>query len=506
MNDKTLLTLALTLLYREGNVNTSENSAELVRKIVENVKVADLGASVNTLGQAIEAIKAILIEMCGMPQDHKYLKRDLLQRVRLAVGDDDRWYEAILTSIDFDLSDEEVLKEIVNMRNSLNNFFREKEIGEVLSKASVLMNFKRDSIKNMSEFLLEVRTKLDQLDVTSGFKDPAVIDSIDIDNDQNLDDLFARENMEDTNDVYTMGWQGMNRALQGGPRPGDFINYSGLQHKYKTGLGLSAFRWFAVHNKPKNKDPKKKPLLLRISFEDKLIENLKTLYLLCKYNDTRQYIDISKVSVEEMKREIKEKMKVNGWSIKMERLDPTQCTYKSVMNRILELESQGYAVEAFFPDYIGLIPTTGCNVNGPIGTDMRELIRRFRNFFSPRRAVTFNPHQLSTDAKGLIRSGIPEDKFVKEIAGRGYYSGSKQLDQEFDIGILIHLFRYKGKTYLSIMIEKHRLTTVVNSEEDLYFLMEFPHRMPIPDDLHGEDMSLRKLGQVNAGPDDGFFD
>lgn len=505
MNDKTLLTLALKLLYREAQLASTDNSADLVRKIVEVVKVADIGASVNTLGQAIDAMKAILIEMCDLPKDHAYTKTDILQRVRLAVGEDDRWYDAIFTTLDLELSEEEALKEIVVARNSLNNHFREKEIAEVLSKASVAMNFKRDSIKNISDFLLDVKSKLDNLDVSNGYKDPAIIDEIDISNEKSLTDLFDAEGEGGDAGVYSLGWQGLNRMMQGGPRQGEFINYAALQHKYKTGLGLTVFRHFAIYNKPKTKDPKKKPLLLRISFEDKLVENLRTLYLLCKYNETREYIDISKVSVEEMRKTILECLGVNGWNIKMIRMDPTQCTYKSVLNKVLEYEAQGYAVEAFFPDYIGMIPTTGCVTTGPIGTDMRDLIRRFRNFFAPRRAVVFNPHQLSTDAKGLIRGGIPEDKFVKEIEGKGYYSGSKQLDQEFDMEIFIHLFHYKREAYLSVQRGKHRVSTIIEDESDKYFLMKFPWRMPIPDDVGGEDMSLQKLGQANTGPDDDFF-
>lgn len=505
MNDKALLTQSLTLLYREISINSADRSIELVKKVTDSVKVADIDASVNSLGQALGAMKDVLIEICGLPQDQGYAKQDILQRCRLAVGTDDRWYEAIQTGIDYNVDEKEAKRDIVNIRNSIKNHFKEKEIAEVLSKASLTVNFKRETITNISGFITEVVTKLEALDTGTIYKDPAIVDEVDLMSPTSMTELMAREQDGGDSGVYRLGWKCLNRQLQGGLREGEFANFAGLQHKYKTGYGMTVFRQVAVHNKPKCKDPTKKPMLLRISFEDKLAENMKFLYQLCKYNEVREYIDIRKISTEEMTSTIQRVMTANGWHIKMIRMDPTQCTYKSIVNKILEYEAEGYHIEGFFPDYLGLVPTTGCITTGPIGTDMRDLIRRIRNFFSSRRCFVFNPHQLSTDAKGLIRGGIPEDKFVKEIDGKGYYAGSKQLDQEFDLEQYIHLFHYKKKAYLTIQRGKHRLSSIIEDDKDKYFIIPFPYRMPIPDDLEDEDQGSNQFRPVNAGPDDTFF-
>ena len=56
--------------------------------------------------------------------------------------------------------------------------------------------------------------------------------------------------------------------LQGGFRRGQFSMIAALQHKYKTGFTLSILSQIAMYTKPYMKDSFKKPLLLRISFED----------------------------------------------------------------------------------------------------------------------------------------------------------------------------------------------------------------------------------------------
>jgi len=61
------------------------------------------------------------------------------------------------------------------------------------------------------------------------------------------------------------------------------------------------------------------------------------------------------------------------------RVDPSQWTYSSVINKIIELEAQGYCIHILMLDYITLLPTTGCST-GPIGFDKKDLVRRIRNF------------------------------------------------------------------------------------------------------------------------------
>lgn len=506
MDNKLLLGKSATLLYRESQLaDRSENSSELVRTVLENVQVSDIGIGINSDREVINALKTTILEMCSMPQDHVYDVTDLLQRFKINCGNDEKLYEAIKQGIVDEMSEASLKRSVVNIRRSINNHFREQKLNEVLHKASRTIKFEREKVKDVNQFITELMAQLEPLQINGNGKDPAVMGDLDIGNEQSMRDLFAEVKKLNTGvKLYKTGWQGFNRMTQGGLRPGETVVINALQHKYKTGFTLSLFKQLALYNRPHTEDPTKKPLLLRISFEDDLVSNLQFLYQNLKYNETMQPVDLENVTVDEMSAYVKEKLQVNGFHIKMLRVDPTQWTYRSVCNKIIELEAQGYNVEVLMLDYLMLLPTTGCINTGPGGTDMRDMLRRMRNFCASKKILFITPHQLSTEAKQLIRGGTPEDQFVKEIAEKGYFSGSKQLDQEMDLEIYIHLFKHNRETYFAVQRGKHRLPTIVN-DDDKYYLMKFDKGVPLADDANGEDRSFPRLKAAPSNASEDLF-
>jgi len=384
VDSKLLLAKSATLLYRESQLaDRSENSSELVRTVLENVQVSEIGIGLNTDREVITALKSTILEMCGMPQDHNYDMTDLLQRFRINCGNDEKLYEAIKQGIDGELLDSSLKRSVINIRRSISNHFREQKINEVLHKASRTFKFEREKIKDVNQFITELMAQLEPLQINGHGKDPAVMGDLDIGNEQSMRDLFTEvKKLSAGSKLYKTGWQAFNRMTQGGLRPGETVVINALQHKYKTGFTLSLFAQIARYNLPHTTDPAKKPLLLRISFEDDLVSNLQFLYQNLKYNETLQPVELENVTVDEMSAYVKEKLQVNGFHIKMLRVDPTQWTYRSVCNKIIELEAQGYNVEVLMLDYLMLLPTTGCINSGPSGTDMRDMLRRMRNFCS----------------------------------------------------------------------------------------------------------------------------
>ena len=75
-----------------------------------------------------------------------------------------------------------------------------------------------------------------------------------------------------------------------------------------------------------------------------------------------------------------EKLRSTGFEIKFLRVDPTKWTYSSIINKILDIEADGYEIEMLMLDYLGMIPTTGCNQTGPMGSALQDMFRRMRNF------------------------------------------------------------------------------------------------------------------------------
>lgn len=499
MDNRLLLVKSLTLIYRESQLSIkTENSADLVRTAIETVQIPDFTNGINSEREILLNLKATIIEMCSNPPDHEYDKNSLLQQLKINCKHDENFYNILAEGINEEIQDNQLKRNIVNLRKAINNHFREEKINEVLNKASYDFKFKRDKIKDINQFLMETVAQLDALQVQSSSKDPALIADLDI-SDENAVKEVCKELLSnnDSAGILKTGWQDINLMLQGGFRRGDYVITPSLQHKYKTGTNLSYFAQVAQFNIPHMIDKTKKPLLLRISCEDKMIENVQFLYQYLKYDETLEFVDIKEASIEEMSLYIKEKLTINGYHIKLKQIDPTQSSYKHICNIVIELEAQGYEIHLIAIDQVGMLPTTGCVSTGPMGTEKRDIIRRLRNFCLPKKITLITPHQLSTDAKMLIRNGLPEDKFLADIAEKGFYEGSKQLDQEVDLEIYGHLFKYKGKTYMNYYRGKHRISTILPDEyRSVYF--EFPKGMPIPSDINREKkISFRKLP---AGP------
>lgn len=509
MDNKVLLAKTITLLFRESLLTLRvENSGDLVRTVLQDVKLPEASIGINTEKDILQALKTTALDMCSQPNDHIYEIDDLLQRIRINCAFDDKLYDAIRSGIMSSTTMDEghIKSSIVAIRKAIHNHFRTQQIQTVLRKASSVFTYEQETIKDVNQFLNELVGQLEALSISTNAKDPAVMEEIDIENETQVKAAFdsVKENGS-AGRIYKLGWDELNEMTQGGLRSGETVVINALQHKYKTGLALTMFDQLARYNQPKTKDPTKKPMLLRISFEDSAKSNLQFFYQRLKHDETGEFVDITTVSSQEMTEYVKAKLQLNGFTIKLMRIDPTQWTYKSIFNKVLELEAQGYNIEVLALDYLMLVPTTGCINSGPTGTDMRDLLRRVRNFCAAKDIVHLTPHQLNTEAKKLLRGGLPDVQFLPEIAQKGYTAGSGQLDQEMDLELYSHIFKHGKDTYFAMQIGKHRLPTVI-AEEKKFFLKKFPKGMPIPDSKEG-DVILRRLPSAsisNASSDFAF--
>lgn len=500
MDSRLLLTKSITLLYRESLIpGKTDNSSDLVRTVLEDIKLVEITVTANKERDILYALKQTAIEMCENPYDYEYEKSDLLQRLKLNTYDDEALYETLVSGIEPEMSESSLKRTVVNIRKSLHNHFREQKVDEILSKASYAFKFQRDKIKNIHTWIAEVCAQLEPFQVAVMTKDPAIIADVDIGDEKSTEEVFVmiKSNMNGDTLLKT-GLQDMNKMLQGGFRRGEAWVIGALQHNFKTGFSLTLFKQIALYNKPVMMDVKKKPLLLRISFEDEIDKNIQWMYQSLYENETNQKSITDSISSKDMSLYIKEKLQVNGYHVKMMRVDPTQWTHMHICNYITELESQGFEIHLLMLDYLAMVPTTGCSV-GPMGSDIRDMFRRMRNFCSPRKITLITPHQLSTEAKQLIRDGRAD--FVKEIANKGYYDKCKTIDQEVDGELYIHIEKKMKKSYLTVQRGKHRIPTLI-PDEDKYVVYPFYDVGAIKDDIYGPPTGCKKVGGGVKGSSD----
>lgn len=507
MKEILLLIRAITLLFRESQLDLGiTSSPDIVKEVAETVRPPEtaVGSSDNDRDMVM-GLRALAVGMASNPEGTKYVADDLLQRVRLLTRHDEFLYDSLKDGISGDMPEEHLRSITGSIRQELNLYLREIQALTIIRENSRKVAFERDTIPNMSEFVANFRAALEQYETNIKEKDPAIVGVVRLSELDKIEEIF-KQAQELNNDAGIMktGWQALNRMLQGGFRRGEECVIGALQHNFKTGFTLSLFKHLALYNTPYMLDPKKKPMLLRISFEDPLSLNLPFLYRNIKENETLEHANVTATPAREMASFIQDKLTINGYEVIIAYVNPTLWGYRDLQNYVSSLENEGFEIHVCMVDYLNMLSRTGLDNTGPMGTNIRELFRRMRNFFVPRKTIFITPHQLSTEAKMLIRQGN-EENFVKDVAGKGFWDGSKQIDQEVDLELIIHKVISDGKAWLCVQRGKHRLFTQVK-EEHKFTVLPFHDVGDIRDDINGRDSSRKKPAGAAPGEDAPWFD
>lgn len=507
MKEILLLIRAITLLFRESQLDIGATSSpDIVKEVAETVRLPEtaVGSSDNDRDMVM-GLRSLAVGMASNADGTKYVADDLLQRVRLLTRHDEFLFDSLKDGISGDMPEEHLRSITGSIRQELNSYLREVQALAIIREHSRKAAFSRDEIPNMSEFIAEFITQLAPYESNVKEKDPAIVGMVRLGDIDKVEEVFKQaQELNNEAGIMKTGWQAINRMLQGGFRRGEECVIGALQHNFKTGFTLSLFKHLALYNTPYMIDPKKKPLLLRISFEDPLTLNFPFLYRNIKENETYEHANVSTATVEEMSAFIHQKLTINGYEVIIGHVNPGLWGYRDLQNYILSLEAEGYEIHVAMVDYLNMLDKKGLDNAGPMGANIRDLFRRMRNFCSPRKITLITPHQLSTEAKMLIRQGN-EDNFVKDIANKGYYDSCKTIDQEVDLELYIHKVISDGKSWLCVQRGKHRL--IAQTKEEFKFtVLPFHDIGDIRDDINSKDLSRKKPGGAAPGDDAPWFD
>lgn len=496
MDYKLLLVKCVTLLYRESEVSNTEISTSLALSIVDSIKLPENSLDVHTSREILAGLRDTVYWMINKSKERDYEKNELLQRVRINTKDDIYLYNAVSEGIATLDNPEEIKKQVLMYRKSLKDHLSSIQINSIISQAFQKINFSGENV-NHRELVREIYSKLEPFthDIIDS-KHPSIVESISFDNEADMVELLTRSKAEISSaGVIRTGWQAINRMLgdAGGFKRGECVVIGALQHNFKTGFALNLFKHFALYNKPYMRDPAKKPLLLHLSLENELPLNIMWLYANLMENKTGQICNVNEVDQVVAAKFIKDTMGVNGYHVDMIRIEPNQCSFHDLIDLLIKYETEGYEIHAIVCDYLNMISKQGLDNTGPTGANIRDLFRRMRNYCAPRGITFITPHQLSTEAKMLVRQGV--NNFVQEIANKGYYDGCRTIDQEVDIEITIHIEKIPGRgSFLDCQRGKHRTVIRQTRLEDLYTVLPFNDAGGVRDDINGEDSSMKSAG------------
>ena len=486
MNNKVdILIKCIVLLYRESELQDPSNdrSKDLIKTVINTLNVGK-GSLIGGESIIIEDLKHLITDMLNNPDN--YDKLNLLQSLELILKDKENILKIVDKNINLESSPAGLKRSILSMRNHLSNFYKETEIGNIIKKASYQLTTNNIDT-SIQEFTTTLITNLEALTVSTRTKDAGIVDEVDMHDDESVGKTMDTvKKLAEENGKMITGWKSVNRMLNGGFRKGEQWVVSALQHNYKSGFMQSLFVQLATLNKPDIIDANKKPLIILFSFEDDVSIISEFIYRYIYFNENKVLPDMSTLTGKEVGNYISKKLSVNGYHVKILRINPSEWTYKHMFNKTLEYEAEGYEIHAVLIDYLSKLPTTGCITSGPSGTDVRDLFNRVRNFYGSKGILNITPHQISTEALQLVRSGITGFDFINELANKNYYSESKQIPQVVDGEIYLSKGKKDKKWALFIGKGKHR-TPVITPDEDKQTMLWFPKDAPIPEDIHDTD-------------------
>lgn len=496
MNTREVLINTILLQYRESERGVLNNT--IPEWVLTTIRDSE-GSGAVLSADPIKELKEIIRWTTDREQSEKIDKRELLSKVKLAVPEETVILEVLDDNM-FEVDDPiEITTECVRITKKLAEYKKQVETIEVIKSASKDVMF---SDKNPRHLAVELIDKLNGLVSGGDLEVEGHVATVSVSNVTALADAI-RQGIEasSVDGALTTGWQGMNRMCgrPNGFRRGDFICFGALQHNYKSGTLLKLAKHFARYNKPYMIDANLKPLIVHISLENNVGDNTIQLFRDLRADEfPDEEVLVEDINPEEAATYVKERMEEMGYHFEMHREEPGAFNIQSFRTLLDNYRSNGYEIHAVVLDYMNLMGKHGC-IGGNDATLIRDLFRQARSYTNPKMITLVTAHQLSGEAKFLIRQGIPN--FVEEVAGKSYWDSCKSIDQELDLEVIQHIEKRGDKKYLAFAQGKFRSTDIV-PEVDKYYAQLFHPVGAIRDDIDGEAEFIRKIPSATDSLDD----
>lgn len=510
LEEADILVYAIALRYWELDGIVKTDSRQLLSRIQwKGSSIGDKLVDVAKVHDNIRHLHTLLDYLLSTTekQDHSLV----MQKFSLSIKGDKELHDAFRMAMDRKREPREIADTCASYIRYINIYYKKLDfVDEMRKKLSNVIY--GETQFNLSEVTQELITTLNQYradsedDSKRGMNNPFITGGFRTDDESSMAEAWT-QTLESGNPdaILKTGYQGINRGLgKGGLFRGDTIVVGALQHKYKSGMMNDFVCDIAYYNKPYMFDPDKKPVIIKISLENHIADDLTRMYkriIAVKEHRIPTDEEMLNTTPEQAANVINEHMGKNGYKFVHVRINPSDVGYLDIQKFVTEIMNEGYEVHLLVIDYLIKLSTKGIPPRRD-GTDYQEMYSQMRNYCSERNITFITPHQLSTEATYLIRDDIGSD-FVKHVAGNSYYAKCKQVDREVDIEMVQHLVTRKEAgelaTYYTWCIGKNRRVHDT-PESHKSFAMKFTELGLMPDvETEPKFMDLSKLKQVSIG-------
>lgn len=288
-----------------------------------------------------------------------------------------------------------------------------------------------------------------------------------------------------------MGWQGLNRAMNGGLRIGESVVFNSLSHSGKSLMLLKIARWIVTLNKVDA--TYKNPTCIIYSLENETPQNIKQLFDEMWINEHKE-LPPSDMTNEQIADYCYNTASKNGWQLLVRRKVGAEFGFAELVADFENLKRQGFTPMACIIDYVNMMQKEG-NVES-VGNHLQiqQIYTNIRNFLSAHNCCFITAHQLNRKAAEAVRLNPVNavKKFTMDML-----AGSTDPQREVDMVFYQHKeVDTQGRSWLTFKMDKHRYDTTT-PEKDKYFAYMFDGPIGILDDLDGDDHSTTNLYAAN---------
>lgn len=497
MEIKLLLAKAISAMYYSSHSakNDPEALLNVIDRTLDHLHLTEDPTTSNREHTSLSRVRNLVIWMKKKGSENPYDINDLMGRIRVAAGDNDRLYDLFTRTILL-VDDPDAAKDKYDESTSeLYDFIGVEEFTKLLRESARKLGFDREKIPDISRFREELLAKMQDLPLSGKRNASNISRRIDISDVSSLEEVFIMAQTSiDPRAILKFPFQAANRMAgeQGGGRRGEWANISALPGQNKSGTLLDNLFSFCVFNSPMLFDETKKPLHVFATVEDKPELVLQKLYVLLMQYEFGLPVVIRGVDAREIAEYVYGKLTANGWHVML--LDYTRgADVDDYIDDLKQLVKEGFEIITAGCDYINLL-TKNNIVSAVAGDEIQGAHRRVRKFTSPNNVYAYTCHQLSPAARDLART-YPDD-YIKKLPDKGYYEGSKKLNTEFDYEVFCAKTVYQGQAWGEFQWGKHRKMGSTPEADKYYCLkfLDYPMMGFQYDLLLDEDTSYKKVG------------
>ncbi|UKZ10882.1 DNA helicase [Vibrio phage C-ZP2022] len=503
LNPNLILTKAITgTFFNRFLSDPNTNLKKIVSELLEKVKLPKSIAGEGGEGEIAMSLRYTYDWLLAVPLSETIRVEDIRSRLIINCAFAEDYAELIRDQLDVDTTNKEAMEErvksiIAELKHDLNV----ASIGTMVSDIHRKINFGAE-IFDVSGTLEMLKNQVEDIQNQNATMHEGFGGKVDFSNLQSIRETInnAKENLS-YDGILKTGLQGLNKlwGVGGYIRGGSYL-YGARTHNYKTGILLDHCEWFCTLNSPRLLDKTKKPMILRVSFENKPEQDIPIMYRSIWEAENLRKCDFAEVDIEEAAQYIQERYNRNGFHFEMVCFDPNNMDVWDLINILKGYEAEGYEIHAVVVDYMELITKKGSKHKR-----LDELIvysyEVLRNYCFPRNITQIHAHQLNTQTDDILRE-TGSAGFAKKVASGGYWMNCRSLETKVDGACTMHIHRMEDDAYLTLAWSKNRTSsdTPERAKSVAYKFHEFGGITP--DLLDDKSKAIYSFAEVTASVND----